>query len=172
MKKIYKFFDKYSSQIEKIVSIIQNIPYIGCAFTVIKASMRTKGWIEEVNIEAQCHNIERVAINTTSFNEFSTNLAYYITLHYEKQILAHHPKYKSEWEQLLLRIKELKRENLGVNHYKHHLSEEMEAIKDYATIHASIIMVAYACNSISLSRDNLKELNRNYEKGDKKADVQ
>ena len=45
MNKLYHFFDKYSAQIEKIVSIIQNIPYIGSTFNIIKAVMKGKGWV-------------------------------------------------------------------------------------------------------------------------------
>ena len=50
MKKLYQFFDKYSSQIQKIVSVIQNIPYIGCAFSIIKTAMKGKGWVDEANM--------------------------------------------------------------------------------------------------------------------------
>lgn len=118
IKKLYHFFDKYSSQIEKIVSLIQNIPYIGCAFNAIKASMKVKGWVDEANMENQCINIEHSAINTTAFNELSTNIAFFTTFHFQTSILASHPKYKSQWQLLLDRIKTLKREHLGIGKYK------------------------------------------------------
>lgn len=119
MKKLYHFFDNFSPQIEKIVALVQNIPYIGCAFNVIKASMKAKGWVDEANMENQCMNIERSAINTTAFNEIATNLAFFSTFHFQKSILASHPKYKSKWHMLVDRIKELRRVHLGIGKYKY-----------------------------------------------------
>lgn len=126
---------------------------------MIKTTMKAKGWVEEINIDNQCHNIERVAANTTSFNDFSTNLAYYLVRHYQAAILEPHEEYKSGWEQLMLRIKAIKHDNLGVSSYKSKLSEEEEKVRDYAVIHASIIMVAYACNKLDFDSQKLALLN-------------
>jgi hypothetical protein len=149
------------------VSLIQNIPYIGCAFNVIKASLKAKGWMEDTNMENQCINIEKISINTTAFNELATNIAFFTTFHFKDIILASHPKYKSQWQLLLDRINDLKREHMGVGKYKQIMNEGMEAIKDYATIHASIIMVAVACNCLTITKDMLKQANQEYEEKQK-----
>jgi hypothetical protein len=69
--------------------------------------MRPFGWAEEINMKSQCENIERVAINVTAFNDFSTNLAYYLTQHYQKNIVNHQQQQKSGWQRLILKIKSL-----------------------------------------------------------------
>lgn len=38
----------------------------------------------------------------------------------------------------------------------------MDIVKDYATIHASIVMVAVACNCLTLSKDLFKQANQTY----------
>lgn len=105
IRRIYKLFDKYSSKVEFLSSLIKEIPYIGSVFKVIKESMRPFGWVEEINMKSQCQNIERIAINVTAFNDFSTNLAYYLTRHYEKHIVNHHQQQKSGWSRLTAKIK-------------------------------------------------------------------
>lgn len=163
MKKIYHMFDHFSPQIDKLVSLVQNVPYIGCVFNVIKASMKAKGWMDEANMENQCINIERTAANTTAFNQLITNLAFYTTFHFQSHILAEHPKYKSKWQLLVDRMKELRRVQLGIGKYKNPLGESMDIIKDYATVHASILMVAVACNCLTISKEQLRKANQAYE---------
>ena len=90
-----------------------------------------------------------------------TNLAYYAAFYFQKNILARHPVYRSQWQLLLDRIKTIKREQLGVGKYKQNSDEELEGVKDYATIHASILMVGIACNCFTVNKDILKQANQN-----------
>jgi hypothetical protein len=90
-----------------------------------------------------------------------TNLAYFSTFYFQTNILAHHPTYRSQWQLLLDRIKTIKREQLGVGKYKQHSNEELDAVKDYATIHASILMVGVACNCFTVHKDMLQQANQN-----------
>ncbi len=41
----------------------------------------------------------------------------------------------------------------------------MDVVKDYAVIHASIIMVAYACNCLKFTREDLKLVNKSFDEG-------
>jgi len=70
-------------------------------------------------MENQCANIEKTAINITSFNELITNFADFATFRFQNSILASPPKYRSQWQRLLDRIKTIKKEHLGVGKYKH-----------------------------------------------------
>jgi hypothetical protein len=40
--------------------------------------------------------------------------------------------------------------------YKTSSNEELDAVKDYATIHASILMVGIACNCFTINKHILK----------------
>jgi hypothetical protein len=44
------------------------------------------------------------------------------------------------------------------------MDAESESVKDYAVVHASVIMVAYACNKLRFDREQLKSVNKMWEK--------
>ena len=63
---------------------------------------------------------------------------------------------KSAWSHLKNKIQEYKANNVGNPHYQTHMSPKEERAHHMATIHASILMVATACNQLPISRENLK----------------
>jgi acyl-coenzyme A thioesterase PaaI-like protein len=97
-------------------------------------------------------NIERVAVNTTIFNQIATNLAFYMVKHFEKEVLGEQRSFKSRWGELAGRIKKVKEERMAMGQIRHKLSQEEEMVKDYGIIHGSIVMVAFACNQLRLDR--------------------
>ena len=67
---------------------------------------------------------------------------------------------KSNWDVLTERIKKLKEEKLGKAGYLHELTHEEELVKDYGIIHASIVMIAYACNQLHFEKNTLASINQ------------
>lgn len=126
--------------------------------------MKPFGWLQQIDLKSQCENIERVAINTTAFNDFSTNLAYYFVRHFQKSILAQHYHHESGWELLINKITKIKDQTLGKSAYRYKMDEGSLRVREYAVIHASVLMVAYACNKLRFDRQRLKQVNRKYEK--------
>jgi len=53
---------------------------------------------------------------------------------------------------LINKIKKLEEESLGKSGYRCKMDIESAKVKDYAVIHASVIMVAYACNKLRFDR--------------------
>lgn len=50
LTKLYKLFDKYGSQVQKLEQIIEHVPYIGTTFKIVKNAMKANGWKEQINI--------------------------------------------------------------------------------------------------------------------------
>lgn len=50
------------------------------------------------------------------------------------------------------------------------MDAESESVKDYAVVHASVIMVGYACNKLRFDREQLKQVNKMYEKDKQTCD--
>ncbi len=46
LNKLYKLFDKYGSQVQKLQQILDHIPYIGTAFRIVKTAMKANSWKE------------------------------------------------------------------------------------------------------------------------------
>jgi len=44
LNRLYKLFDKYGSQVQKLEQILEHIPYIGTTFKIVKTAIKANGW--------------------------------------------------------------------------------------------------------------------------------
>jgi hypothetical protein len=44
LNRLYKLFDKYGSQVQKLEQVLEHIPYIGTTFKIVKTAMKAYGW--------------------------------------------------------------------------------------------------------------------------------
>lgn len=170
---MYKFFDKYSTKVDQIEAVVREVPYIGSVFRLLKHAMHAKGWQEETNLELQCENIERIAADTTSFNQCSNALAYHLVRKYREYIVLPHKFNHTLWDNLTRQFHCSKVLHLGKEQYKHHFTQELACVQEIAMIHASIVMVAAACNQLLFTATQVKHIYQLYASGDiQQADLE
>lgn len=76
VEKMFKVFEKNSSNFERVAEIAKEIPYIGMAFKIIKSALKGFSWFEGIKIESECENIMAIRPNVSSFNSFASRLGY------------------------------------------------------------------------------------------------